>query len=415
MARNKNQRNIYSRILPAVGVFTLGIFLFMFDITAASSVWQAAGSNKGYVSSGAAGETDVVVSDTGIVYTAFQDNRNGKKARVRKLDGNSWTDLADSNNSLGLISTSQGNKPAITAKGNEVFAAFSDKANGQKIRVKKWDGSNWTDLSDVTHASGLVSSGAGSEPELAFNLSQRTLYLGFQDVASGNRIKIMQWDGSAWSTVSDDNNSEGLVSSGGGAEVALAPSKVHDDIYIVFEDASASLRLRVKKWDGIRWLDVTDSSHSNGLITSTPGYSPSIDVDSQDQIYLVYTYKKEGNTHIIYWDGTSWNLLGNGLAIKGKSIESTVVVDNSDNIFVAMSQFKKVGKQKKSWRVRVRKWNGQGWANVADSNHRNGFLSKKGKGDPSLATSNGKIYISYSDYSSRRRARVIFFDNANLR
>lgn len=414
MPRNKNEGKIYFRFLITASVFVAVMFFSIIGFADASSVWQVTGSNKGYVSSGAGYETDVAVSDNSIVYTTFQDKRNGKKARVRKFDGNSWADLADSNNPLGLVSASQGNKPAVAAKGNEVYAAFSDKANGNKIRVKKWDGSSWSDLSDATYSSGLVSTSGGSEPELVFNKSQTILYIAFQDATSGNRIKIMQWDGSVWSAVSDDNNPEGLVSAGTGAEVALAPSKAYDDIYIVFEDVSANHRLRVKKWDGSHWLDVTDAAHSDGLITSTAGYSPALDVDTQDRVYVVYTYKKEGNTYITQWDGSAWNPLGNGLAIKGKSIESTVAVDDSDNVIVAMSQNKKVGKSKKSWRVRVRKWNGQSWNDVADSGHKQGFLSRKGKGDPSLATGNGKIYISFTDYSSRRRARVMYFDPANV-
>jgi hypothetical protein len=408
-----SKKNI-SQVLFILGVFTTALLLFPYLDAHASSIWQATGSSKGYVSSGAGYETDVTVSDTGIVYTAFEDKQNGKKARVRKLDGSNWTNLADSNNPLGLISSSWGHKPIITAKGSEVYVAFSDQANGKKIRIKKWDGSSWADLSDPSYPNGLISAQQGNEPELVFDKAQNILYVAFQDAASGNRVKVMQWDGDAWSTVSDENNPEGLVSSGAGAEVALEASKIGNSLYLVYEEVSANLRLRVKKYDGSRWSDITDSAHSNGLITDTPGYSPAISVDSQDRIYLVYTYKKEGNTHIMRWDGTAWNLLGNGLAIKGKSIESTVLVDGNDNVIVAMSQYKKVGKQKKSWRVRVRKWDGQNWKDTADSSHRQGFLSKKGKGDPALAEGNGQIYVAFTDYSSRRRARVMYFNPASI-
>lgn len=407
------KKNI-SPVLFTLGTVVVSLLFFPYFSAQANSVWQVVGSNKGYVSLGVAGETDVVVSDTGIVYTAFQDNRNGKKARVRKFEGSSWTDLADSNNPFGLISSSKGYKPALAVKGSEVYAAFSDQANGKKIRVKKWNGSSWTDLADAAYPNGIISAQQGSEPELTFNKAQDILYVAFADSASGSRVKVMCWNGSAWSTVSDESYLDGLVSSGAGAEVALAPSKIDNSLYLVYEDVSTNLRLRVKKYDGSHWTDISDSGHPDGLITSTAGYSPALDVDAQDRIYVVYTYKKEGDTYITQWDGNAWNPLGSGLVVKGKSIESTVTVDDGNNVVVAMSQNKKVGKSKKSWRVRVREWDGQNWKDVADSSHRHGFLSKKGKGDPSLAADNGKIYISFTDCGFRCRARVMYFNLSSV-
>jgi hypothetical protein len=386
----------------------------MGKLALANTYWQAVGSNRGYISTGAGYETDIAVSDSGVVYTAFEDKKNGKKARIRKLDGTNWTDLTDANNPAGLISTSRGRNPVITTKGSEAYIAFSDQANGKKVRVKKWDGSNWADLSDANYPNGLISLQEGEEPEIAFDKAQDTLYVAFADEANGYRTKVMSWNGSVWSAVADSNNPEGFISVGAGEEVAIAPSKLSNSMYFVYEDISSGLKLRVKKWDGSNWSDVTDSAHPDGLITDTASYSPSLAVDSQDNVYIVYTYKKEGNTHIIYWNSSVWNVLGSGTVVKGKSIESTVAIDDSDNIIVAMSQYKKIGKQKKSFRVRVRKWNGLEWINVSDNNNRQGFLSKKGKGDPSLATGDGKVYIIFTDYSSRRRARVMYFNPADV-
>jgi len=407
------KKNI-SPIPFTLGLFGLSLLFYPYFSVQAASIWQATGSGKGYVSSGAGYETDITVSDAGTVYAAFEDKKNGKKARVRQLAGSSWIDLADSQNLSGLISASWGHKPVVVAKGDEVYTAFSDKANNDRARVKKWDGSSWSDLADATYSFGLISSRKGNEPELSFNKTRDVLYVAYQDEASGNRVKVMRWESGSWSEAADENNPSGLVSSGAGAEVALALSNIDDSIYVVYEDVSVGLRLRVKKWDGSRWSDVTDSAHPDGLITNTPGYSPALALDSQDRIYLVYTYKKEGSTYVMRWDGSVWSNLGSGIGAKGKTIESTVILDDNDNPIIAMSQYKKVGKRKKSWGVRVRKWNGQAWQDVSDSSHRQGFLSKKGKGDPALAAGNGQIYIAFTDYGSRRRARVLNFNSDDI-
>jgi len=409
MPKNKKwflQTNIYFLLITSIALVAILPAL----PAKANTVWQVAGSSKdkGFASSGAGYETDVAATDQGTAYIAFQDKKNSKKARVRKFNGNSWVDLANANNPQGLISVRQGYKPAIIASGNQVYAAFSDQANNSRVRIKKWDGNNWSDLSDPSHPSGLISSGKGNEPEFTFDKSNNLIYIAFQDENSGNKIKVMKWDGSEWSDASDENNPSGLV--GYGAEVAIAPSRVDNSIYIVYEDVSANLRLRVKKYDGSHWSDITDSAHSNGLISSTPSYSPSISLDSQDRISLVYTYKKEGPTHILYWDGSSWTTLGNGIVASGKTIESQIILDSNDKIFVAMSQRRK---GKTGWGIRVQKWNGQTWVDVSDSSHSKGYLSKKGKGDPSLAVGGNNIYISFTDGGKHRRARVMFFNSGS--
>ena len=391
-----------------------GIILFLPVLKSqASTVWQVTGS-KGVVSTGAGYETDITTSDQGIVYTAFQDKKFGKKARVRKFNGSSWSDLADADNPRGLVSAREGYKPALAAKGNSVYIAFSDQSQNYRVKVKKWDGVNWTDLSDNNHPLGLISSQKGEEPEIQLNKSGSLLYVAFRDELSGSRIKVMQWNGTGWAEVSDENNPSGLISSAGGAEVAIVSSKIDDSLYLTYEDVSNNLRLVVKKFDGSHWSTVTDSTHSDGLITTTPAYSPSISVDSNDHLYLVYTYKKEGDTRILHWDGSSWNTLGNGIVSSGKTIESTVEVDSQNNVLVAMSQYKKVGKRKASWGIKVKKWDGQLWKDVSDSRTPQGFLSRKGKGDPSLTSFGGKIYISFTDYGMSRKARIMFFNPTGI-
>ncbi len=391
-------------------IFT-GIILFLpFLKTQASTLWQTAGlKNKGFASAGAGNETDITTSNLGTVYIAFQDKKSGSKVRVRKLNGDEWVDLADSNSPGGIVSSQEGYKPSVVAKEDEVYVTFSDQSENNRIRVKKWNGSTWNDLSDSLHPLGLISSQKGEEPEIMFNKSGNFLYVAFRDEASGNRIKFLKWNKSQWEEVSDENNPGGFASPGAGTEVAIAASKIDDSMYLTYEDVSNNLRLKVRKFDGSHWTDITDSAHPDGLITKMPAYSPSLDVDSQDRLYIVYTYKREGNTYVLYWNGSNWGSLGNGIAARGKTIESTIGVDGNNNVLVAMSQYKKVGKRKISWGIRVKKWSDNSWKDVSDSKHKQGFLSKKGKGDPAFAFFSGKTYISFTDCGFSKKARVMFY------
>lgn len=405
---NKKSQKIFTFLL-----FFFCVSLFFFPKNGqAESVWQPVGikKNKGLLSQKAGYETDITSSENGFIYVAFQDKRFKKRARVRQFDGAGWSDLSDSNCPNGLVSERQGNKPSLATKNNEIYVAFSDQSQGEKIRVKKWNGGSWIDLSDSNNPMGLVSSQKGEEPEIKFNKSKSLLYLAFRDQASGNRIKILTWNGENWLETSGNNKPDGLISPGDGAEVAISPSKVDDKMYFTFEDVTNNLRLRVEKFDGITWSSVFDSNHSDGLLTATPAHSPSIALDSEDKIYVIYTYKKEGDTHLLKWDGSGWQTLGNGLVSSGKTIESTVEIDQNNNLYVAMSQYKKVGKRKASWGIRVRKWQNSQWQDVSDKNNPQGFLTKKGKGDPALTFVSNRLYVSFTDYNFGRKARVMFFE-----
>ncbi len=369
----------------------------------------AASGNKGFASENAGYETDIAVSEAGEMYIAFQDKRLNKRVRVRKLVSNKWIDLADNNNPKGAVSGAKAFNPNLAVRNGKVFVAFMDVVAGNRVRVKEWNGSVWRNLADGTYPDGLISFDIGEEPEIKFNRSGTLLYATWRDIASGGRIKVLKWDGVNWSAVTSDNFPDGLISPGSAAEVTLVASKINDSMYFAYEDVTQNFRLAVKKWDGANWSAVADATHPDGLVSATPAYSPSIDVDSMDRIYAVYTYEREGRTYLHFWDGTNWQILGNGIVAEKKTIESTVGVSSKDEVFVAMSQYKKVGKKKIAWGTRVRKWNGNRWVDLEDKKYRQGFISRKGKGDPALAFSGGRIFVSFTDYASSRRARLMSF------
>jgi hypothetical protein len=368
---------------------------------ATTSTWtdvSGPGGKKGIVSLKSGKEPDIKVSENGEVFAAFQEG-SSNRARIREFDGQRWLDLADQNDPKGMISARKGANPILETKDGDVYAAFSDWANGKRVRVRKWNGSVWSDLSDANHPSGLISASFGSEPVLAFDKDREYLYVGFRDDASGQRARIMRWkDGSGWENVSDPNYPEGLISDGMGLEVDIAADKNSNSMFVVFEDINRSGLVRVKKWNGLNWTDVSDAINSEGLIGSQAGFSPSLAMGGNDTLYLVYHGRSEKNTFAYQWNGTAWSVLGSEIVISGTTSESRAAADERSNLYIAYSY-----KTKSKWNVAAKIWNGSAWIDSKIGKSQN---IAKGKGNPALSVFDNKLYMCVAEGKAQRNAKA---------
>lgn len=369
-------------------------------IFAATSNWpDVSGKNgkKGLISEKKGAETSIAVSDSGRVYAAFQNKQ--ERISVRYFNGAAWTKIAGENGADYVARN--GDKAALATKENDLYIAYKDLDAGRKAKVKKWNGSTWLDVADASHPQGYISNLGGFEPVLCFDKSGENLYAAFRDEASGERIKVMKWaDGAGWVDVADANNAGGLISSAVASEADIKSSKNSDDIFVAFEDLANGGRIRVKKWNGMVWNDLSDESHPAGLASPIAGYSPSIDTDAEGNLYLAYTGKNAKNTYIQKWNGSNWENIGDGMAIQGKTIESTIAIDGRGYLNLAYSQ-----KAKGAWHVRARVWIGSQWLDAKDGKSQN-ISRGKGKGDPSLAVFEDRLYMSFSDARNKSKARV---------
>jgi len=384
------------------------VFLPLFVYSASNYNWTDLNGRKtknGLASLEKANETNIAVSDSGKIYLAFQNKRD--RVFVREFDGSSWTDLSG-DSKKGYIARNGWN-PVLETKGDDIYAAYTDLDAGRRARVRKWSGSSWSDLEDSGHALGYISSQQGFEPDLCFDRSQENLYAAFRDEASSERIRVMKWnDVSGWSNVEDGKNPDGLISDSTASEVTLAPSRIDNQIYAAFEDINSGGRIRAKKWDGSSWENLSDGYHPDGLISEERGFSPNLAADVNRNLFLTYAGKNEKNIHVLKWNGSSWESVGGGIAETGGTVEPAIAANQAGKVFVAYS--KKIGRGK--WKVKAKSWSGQGWEKTKSRGSK--YLSSgKGKGDPSLAVSENKLYISFSDSRHSGKARVKSLDPGN--
>lgn len=388
------------------------------------SNWQGVAdedNEDGVVSKDEGTETKLM-SSNGKVYVAFQDEINENRARIRMYDGEFWRDLADENNSNGLISGQKGGDPSLEILGDEVYVAFMDSENGKRAKAKKWSNGFWA---DVGPDGGLISVQRGHEPVLAWNKSGKFLYAAFAEGPEEDgecekmcRTKVKRWDGKNWGIVGENE----FITENFSTEIELAASKIDDSMYAVFENIdSMEKKIRVKKWDGYHWNDVGDNANPQGIISGIIAIKPSLAIDENDNLYVSFAGMGEKNIYVKKWNGERWlDIGGDDPVCLGKCTESSIDIDKKGNIYVAFSEFnenvghlKKTGKsydlvRSDMWRLRVKYFDGNAWEPLPDEKYPDGFISEgNGKADPELDISGNNLFISFTDKANRNSARVV--------
>jgi len=264
---------------------------------------------SGWVSAGRGGNPALETNGEN-VYVAFMDYGNRQRARVRKWDGSAWQDLADENHPEGYISDLRGFEPALSfdRSKNFLYAAFRDEANDEKEKVMKWsESSGWQVVAGPNNPGGFASNAVASEIDIKSSQSDDGMFAAFEDRSNGSRIRVRKWDGSAWQDLADENHPEGYVSS----IASLSPSIDTDslgNLYLVYTGKN-NKNTYIHKWDGSHWSDL-----EGGIAVRGATIESTIALDERDYLYLAYSQKAGGawRVRMKVWDGSRWFEAGEG-------------------------------------------------------------------------------------------------------
>ncbi|MEN6347852.1 MAG: fibronectin type III domain-containing protein, partial [Syntrophomonas sp.] len=222
------------------------------------------GLNKNTAKNG--GYPTLVVYNNAL-YAAWHESHGAVfQIRVKKYDGVSWT-FVDGNNDDGLnkVPTKVGKNPSLAIWNNALYTAWYEiGASIGQIRVKKYEGTNWTFV-DGDGADGLNRDPAMNAQNPSLAMYNNELYAAwYESNGSANQIRVKKYDGSSWSFI-DGNGLAGLNKDF--AKDARNPSLavLDDALYVSWYESNESVsHIRVKKYDGSSWAFV-DGNGTIGL------------------------------------------------------------------------------------------------------------------------------------------------------
>ena len=227
-------------------------------------------------------------------YYADSSNLNN----ISRWDGTDWQPLA--NGMVGGVYT-------LTNYNNELYIAggFLNIDTIQNTRkIARWDGATFHAL-----AKGITS-GFQVNVMLSYNSN---LYVGgsFQAVDSLPIHTIAKWNGNAWSSVCNITGTFAMVES-----MAI----YNGDLYIggYFTGINGRPMRNIARFDGTSWSAVGDGLSSDVI---------ALVVDSAtNRLYAAGNFTSTGTgaivfpSNVAYWDGVVWTPVGNGPAIRPRSL-----------------------------------------------------------------------------------------------
>lgn len=265
------------------------------------------------------------------------------------------------------------------------YVAFQDEITGQKATVMKFDGTHWVNVGNAD-----FTAGEADDISLAFDPSGDPC-ISFVDCANSYKATVMKFDGVNWVTIGPVGFSAGYV---GSTSLAFSPS---GQPYVGYADAGYSLSITVMKYDGNNWINVGNPGFSAGRsFDSRLVFSPS------GQPYIAYVDFTSNKVTVMKFDGT-WETVGNVGFSAGEADYLSFAINNSGVPYVSYSDFENYPSQE----ITVMKFDGMNWVNVGNP----GF-SGGGTAYTSLAfsPSDGEPYVAFVDLAHAQHATVMKFN-----
>ena len=184
-------------------------------------------------------------------------------ANVEKYNGTTWTETTDVNTA----------RQGLGGSGTTT-AALIFGGNGPVLVTESWDNSSWTEVSDLNTAPGSSATGAGTQTA--------AIRIGGYPVSSTTET----WNGSSWTEVSELNTARG-----GGAAVGTTTAAT----FAGGGYPQPSVGANVEQWDGSSWTEIANiTARSDNGAAGTKN--------------LMLVMGGSPNT-TEFWNGSSWTEL----------------------------------------------------------------------------------------------------------
>ena len=374
-------------------------------------------SNNG----GESNQPTVAVAQDGSVYVAWSDNSGGdEEIYVKRWNGGSWQAVGSGSASGGGISNNSGQSKwaaiAVAADGTP-YVAWRDWSSGKgQIYVRRWNGSQWQEVGSGSAAGGGISDSSadsGRAPSIAIGLDG-TPYVAWRDYdGSRGQIYVKRWNGSQWTEVGNHSAHGGGISNNNANSVrpsiAVAPDAKPVVAWMDYSANEDGAEIYVRRWNGSIWEEIGSGSATGGGISKNNGdsHAPWIAIAPDGMPFISWHDNSSGDYEIYVrrWNGTAWAEVGSGSAQGGG------ISNNSGDSLQACLDIASDGTPYVVWydisggdaEIYVRYWNGSSWSEAGTGSASGGGVSSNNGASslPELAVSpSGVPYVAWGDDSS---------------
>ncbi|WFD08727.1 hypothetical protein [Tepidibacter hydrothermalis] len=314
--------------------------------------------------------------------------------RAKKYNGSKWVEV--DNGSLNYDKSKTAYHPMGVVYNNELYVTWYENTGTHvwQIRVKKYDGSKWVGVDNGTLNYDFSKN--GYDPMgVVYN---DDLYVTWHESHSQNsdQIRVKKYDGSKW--VEADNGFLNYDSSGS----ARNPIGVvyNNELYVIwYEHGEDSNQIRVKKYDGSKWVEADNGSLN---YNSSKGASYPMGVVYNNELYVTWMEHCEYNGKNIFqirvkkYDGSKWVGVDNGTLNYDKSQTAYYpmgVVYNNE-LYVIWHE----NNGSSIWQIRAKKYNGSKWVGV-DNGTLSYDSSKEDLNNPMGVVYNNELYVTWHEES----------------
>lgn len=345
--------------------------------------WEAVGPTP--FSEYRASQTRIVVGPDDLLYAIYPKNEPlGITATVvKKYNGSNWVDLSGSY----LSSHRAYNHPDINFNSaGELYIVYQDLDRDTRIIVAKHNGSDWVEVGTNPVSAGKISAWNGF-PVIEFDQND-VPYLAYSDDSNSNKLYIKKYNGSDWVDFGT-NPITGSYTANWDLDLKSSTP------YVSYSDLDNNFKLSVKKYNGSNWVDVGVNPISSGNASWSE-----IETDSGGIPYVAYN--DDANNNMLYvkkFNGINWEEVGiNPISVNDAQNINLRILD--DNLYVGYEEYPNMRLGADfilEASLMVKKFNlispESGWVNLVTPS----FNTAGADSSSFDVDSNGKPYFGYND------------------
>lgn len=353
-------------------VFTLlSILILSTYVTYAQ--WSVVGTSG--ITGSVANHTTVAIDSDDDVYIAFKDNANSDKLSVKKWNGSTWSNVGVgiSAGSVDYISMS------IDISSDDIFIAYKDNSNSGKLSVKMYNGSSWVSLGN-----GITSS---SVEYISLSVYSGIPFIAYKDNNQNGKATCAYYYNNNWYALGGVGFTSTSVSY---TSLVITPDGYG---YIGYRDNNN--KPQVMKWTNNGWS-------SMGTVSSNGCSDVTIAADTNNLPYVCYVdWGSSNKLTVKNHSGSSWSNVGSaGITPGGVGSPKIVVDQNSNKPYIVYRD------NNNNQKASVMEFGGSTWSNVGSA----GFSSNTVDYTSLAIDDNNVLYVVFKDNAASQKATVMKYD-----